>query len=97
MALEVEWSDTAKLQLDNIINYLEENWTQREIRNFFKSLEKGIETISKAPKQHKSSLRKEGTFEFQLSSHITLFYTFDKQKVNILLLWSNRMDPKKLQ
>jgi hypothetical protein len=34
MALKIVWTRQAENGYDNIIKYLEENWTDREIRNF---------------------------------------------------------------
>lgn len=96
MALEVEWTETAENQLDGIIEYLESNWTIKDINQFFRKLEQGIEIIGNRPKQQKKSLRKEGAYEYQLSPQTTIFYTFDTKKVTIMLLWSNRMNPDKL-
>lgn len=39
MALEIVWSEEAENQLDGIVDYLEENWTENEIEKFFKRLE----------------------------------------------------------
>lgn len=96
MALEIIWTQTAERQLDRIIEYLQTNWTESEIRHFFKSLEKGIETIRTKPNQHKESLRREGSHEYHLSPQTTIFYAFDDKKATILLLWSNRMNPENL-
>jgi plasmid stabilization system protein ParE len=96
MALEIEWTDTAEAQLDDIIAYFESNWTPKEIRQFFKKLEQGIDTIGIHPEQHKKSLRKANAYEYQLSPQTTIFYTFDSKKVTILLLWSNRMNTDNL-
>lgn len=41
------WSDRALEDLQNIIKYLEEEWSQREIRNFAKRLDRRLEVISK--------------------------------------------------
>jgi hypothetical protein len=35
MALEIVWSDEANEGPDEIIEYLEENWTKKEIHHFF--------------------------------------------------------------
>ena len=96
MALEIVWSDFAKDQLDEIIEYLESSWTDKEISNFFRRLEDGIESIGKNPATYKESMRKAGVREFQLSKQTTLFYSFDEKEITILLLWTNRKDPDKL-
>ena len=93
MALTVRWTFEAEFQLDEILNYLENNWTDKETRSFFSKLEKGIRTISEHPYQQKQSLRKEGTREYQIIPKITLFYEFDEFEVIVLLLWSNRANP----
>ena len=96
MARKIIWTQTAEEQLDKVIEYIEANWTDRELTLFFKKLEKGLETISKKPSQHKKSHRKELAYEYQLSPQTTIFYTFDDNRTTILLLWSNRMNPNKL-
>jgi plasmid stabilization system protein ParE len=93
MALELIWTQTAERQLDRTIEYLQNNWTEREISQFFNKLEKGLKTILTTPDMQKKSLRKDGTFEYQISPQTTIFYAFDEKKATILLLWSNRMNP----
>ena len=96
MALEIEWTAEAEDQLDGIIEYLESRWTEREIKQFFQKLEKGLESIANKPRQHKESLRKENSREYQVTKHTTLFYDFDKEKATVLLLWQNAMNPENL-
>lgn len=97
MALEIVWSIEASSQLDEIIHYLEKNWTEKEIRNFFVRLEEGIAAIKDAPHRYKDSERKPNTKEFILSQHTTIFYSYDDKYLNILLLWINRKDPQDLE
>lgn len=97
MALVIQWTNEAEQHLDNIIEYLEKNWTDREIRNFFRKLEEGLEIIKTKPLQQKKSIRKPNTYEFQLSQQTTIFYCFDLKTATILALWSNKMNPKKLK
>ena len=73
MALEVVWSKEAEEQLDEIITYLNQHWTDKESSKFFIRLEEGLDQIKIAPHRYKNSERKENTKEFQLSSHITIF------------------------
>jgi plasmid stabilization system protein ParE len=96
MALNIQWTEEAESQLDDIIEYLAANWTEREINNFFNDLEKAIDIISKKPLQQKKSQRKKGTHEYQLSTQTTIFYDFDKTTAYILLLWPNKMNPENL-
>ena len=96
MALAVRWTFEASTQFGEILDYLEDNWAEKEIRNFFGKLDKGIITISTSPYLHKKSIRRKGTREYQVTSQVTIFYVVNDGIVVILLLWSNRMNPKNL-
>lgn len=96
MALRIVWSEEANEGLDAIIEYLVENWSEREIRHFFIRLEECLDKIQEAPHRQKDSLRKPGTKEYQHSPQTTLFYTYDDQAIYILRIWTNKNNPKKL-
>jgi len=51
MALEIQWTAKAVSQLNDILDYLESNWTPKEIKEFISRLEKGMYTISHFPEQ----------------------------------------------
>jgi plasmid stabilization system protein ParE len=97
MALEVVWSEKAEQQLDEIIAYLTDHWTDKEITKFFQKLENAIEQIKKAPHRNKTSDRRADTKELQLTSHTTLFYSYNKSTIHILLLWANKKNPLDLK
>lgn len=45
----IDWTVEALNNLDGIIDYLTNRWTDREISNFYKLLDKRLEIISKSP------------------------------------------------
>ena len=45
----IEWTSEAERNLSAIFDYLEENWTQREISNFAERLETNLKYISEHP------------------------------------------------
>jgi len=96
MALEILWADEANEDLDEIVEYLEQKWTEEQIHSFFVRLEECLTNIKKAPHRQKDSLRKKGTKEYQHSSQTTIFYSFDSKKVNILRIWTNLKNPKRI-
>ncbi|WMJ74879.1 type II toxin-antitoxin system RelE/ParE family toxin [Cytophagaceae bacterium ABcell3] len=96
MALEVVWSEEAENQLDDIVEYLEENWTEKETEKLFKRLEDALKQVSEQLQRFKRSERKEGAREFQLSLHTTLFYSYNTERLEVLLLWPNKNDPANL-
>lgn len=42
---EVIWSKRAKTDLISIVDYIEQNWTEKEVAKFFRKLDKHISTI----------------------------------------------------
>ena len=49
MALKIVWTPIANKGLDDVIKYLEENWTSKEILNLEQKIENLINAISKFP------------------------------------------------
>jgi plasmid stabilization system protein ParE len=96
MALKVVWTDEAYESLEDIINYLESNWSEIQIRRFFARLEESLASIAEAPKRHKDSLRKPGVKEYQHSPQTTIFYSFDEVTVFVLRIWANRRNLENL-
>lgn len=46
---KILWTDHAKSELKETIEYLEKKWTERELRTFSVKLDHTIELISKSP------------------------------------------------
>lgn len=90
MALDIFWTAEAEMQLDEVTQFLESNWTDKEITSFFKRLEKSLSAIALNPTTYKLSHRKEGVREFLITKHTTIFYTFDNNYVYIISIWSNK-------
>jgi plasmid stabilization system protein ParE len=56
--LKIRWSEEAIKNLENIINYLESNWTSKELSKFFIKLEKQILLLSLFPEAFPVSTKK---------------------------------------
>ncbi len=50
MALKIVWTTQAEKGLERVINYLENNWTSKEILNLERNIEEFIKRIAKYPK-----------------------------------------------
>jgi len=98
MALVARWSKEAEDTFDEIIKYLEDNWTEKEIRNFVGSANKVIEQIEKNPYQFKAS-RFQEIRKALITKHISLFYFVNETDKVIVLyaFWDNRQNPQKLR
>ena len=61
---KILWTDHAITELKETIEYLENNWTEKELRTFSTKLDHTIELISKSPEMFPESLeKKEGRSE----------------------------------
>ncbi len=97
MALEIIWSQEADNNLAAIISYLENNWTEKELKKFASILEEKINLIAEYPLSGKQSQRLHGTRECILTKHNTLFYVVNKTNLYIVSIWDNRQNPDKLK
>ena len=92
---KIAWTDNALSELKATYKYLEENWTEREIKNLSIEIERTIKLISNDPKifpiSNKKKIRKVVVKKLN-----TLYYRENKENfVEILSFFSNRQNPKR--
>ena len=92
---KVLWTDHAISELKETIEYLEENWTERELRNFSAKLDHTIELISKTPELFPSSLEKNEIRKAVVEEHNNLYYRINENSIELVSLFSNRKNPGK--
>lgn len=93
---KVIWSEEAVENLKKIIQYLEENWTEKEIKKFVKKLEKQISIITTQP----DSFPKANNLDVRrsvLSKQTTIYYNVHQEAIRIVTIFDNRQNPKKLK
>ena len=47
---KLQWSERATLDLQKVIGYLQENWAEKEVRNFVRKLDKRLALNFSKPK-----------------------------------------------
>ena len=92
---KILWTDNALKELENTIEYLEENWTERELQNLAFNLEEILALISKNPNLFQSSDIKKEIRRVVILTHNTLYYRIKNEQIEILSFFSNRQSPKK--
>ncbi|WP_158837454.1 type II toxin-antitoxin system RelE/ParE family toxin [Polaribacter sp. L3A8] len=92
---KIFWTDHAISELKETLEYLEYQWTERELRIFSAKLDHTITLISKSPEIFPSSLGKNGIRKAVIEKHNTLYYRINIDTIEILSLFSNRQNPKK--
>lgn len=88
------WSEEALNNLKAIIEYLEKNWSEKELKKFAKLLDNRLSLIATNPLlipaiNHPKSLRK-----ILLSKFISIFYQPFDGYVRIVSLFDNRRNPE---
>ena len=95
MALEVVWSPRAIKNFDSIIEYIEQHWTEREVRNFVKQTLKTVSLVSEFPHLYKTLVGKEAIREAVITKHNILIYRPDNDRLEILAIFDTRQNPEK--
>ncbi|MFV0591418.1 MAG: type II toxin-antitoxin system RelE/ParE family toxin [Draconibacterium sp.] len=91
------WSDEAIQNLKNIIDYLEQNWTKKEIQKFVRLLDKKLQLIASNPFIFAESTYSAGLRRSVVSKHTSIFYRITNQEVRIITLFDNRQNPSNLE
>jgi plasmid stabilization system protein ParE len=91
------WSDRALADLTNIINYLKENWTQKQIQNFATRLDKRLDLITKNPNLFAKTGRRKNIRRSVLTKQTVIYYEAKENTVTIVTLFDPRQNPKKLR
>jgi plasmid stabilization system protein ParE len=92
---KIIWSKRASRDLAGLSSYLESRWTDRELRNFFRNLEKHLKIIQENPNLFQKS-RLKGVRRCVLSRQTSLYYRVKGKTVAIVTLFDNRQHPDKL-
>jgi len=94
MALEIIWSNRAEKGFDRIVNYLEENWTEREIKNFMQESQEFFELLKKNPKLLQQS-NKTNLFRGPMNRLTMVTYQIRPRKKQIIIvnIRSSRQKP----
>lgn len=92
---KIFWTDHAISELKETIEYLENNWTERDLRTFSTKLDHTIQLISKTPEIFPASFEKKNIRKAVVEKHNSLYYRIHNNSIEILSIFSNRKDPYK--
>ncbi len=92
---KIYWTDNAISELQNTIKFLQENWTEIELKKLVDDIEKIIELISNNPKLFPLS-NKKNIRRVIIRKLNTLYYReLNGTSIEILSFFSNRQNPDK--
>jgi|SRR5690606_7990438 len=96
MAYQIFWSPTAKKSYLSILEYLMEEWTKREAKNFAKRVDKSINQLAQNPYLNQYS-KESDTFQCVLVKQVSLFYRLKGKHIELLVFWDTRRNPRDLK
>jgi plasmid stabilization system protein ParE len=93
----IQWTERATFDLQNIIDYLLYKWTEKEVRNFARKLDKRLELISINPRLFPKTNKRKNVRRSVLTKHTVIYYETSTDTIKIVTLFDPRQDPKKLK
>ena len=96
---KVIWTDHALEELNETFQYLQLNFSDKEISRLARRIESVVLYISNYPKLFTESAKGKGVRRAVIARFNTLYYRVDRKKkqIEILSFFSNRKDPKKIK
>lgn len=88
------WTDHALNELSNTIEYLEENWTKKDLKNFAVKLDNTLKLISTNPYIFQNS-ESTGIRRAVVAKHNSLYYRLNNEIIEILSFFSHRQNINK--
>ena len=97
MAFKIIWTKQAIKGYDNIINYLEENWSDREVSNFVREADRFFETLSLQPEILQRTARSKNVFRGPINPLTIVIYRIKptKRHIELICIRGSRQKPLK--
>lgn len=93
---KILWTDHALEELKWTIEYLEINFTKKELSKLSKEIENVIYLISKNPKLFQESTIKKGVRKAVILKFNTMYYRVNNDSIEIISFFSNRQKSAKI-
>jgi plasmid stabilization system protein ParE len=99
MVYKVVWTPEALQTYLQIISYLEQEWTEREIKNFASGVEDKIGLLKKLPGIGSPFDKKRKLRKTLVHKQVQLYYRVRPQKrqVELVSFWNTYQNPNKLR
>jgi plasmid stabilization system protein ParE len=95
MDRQIIWTPQAENTLTQIVEYLEQNWTEREIQKLFLRIDKTVSLIQQNPKVFRCISKKNNLHEALVTKQNVLIYKITNRDIFLISFWDTRRNPKK--
>jgi plasmid stabilization system protein ParE len=86
MAIKILWSKHAEQGYDNIVKYLENEWTDKEVGKFISETNRFFELLKHNPKMLEQSQSRKNLYRGPINSLTMLTYSYQPKKKEITLV-----------
>lgn len=93
---KVVWTDTAQNNRQDIEDYLLKDWSEKELSNFYKALDRRIQLISYNPELYAVIDGTDLIRKSVLNKRTIIFYEFREGIIEILYLFNTYQNPDRL-
>lgn len=97
MALEIVWSPSAIQSLQKTIEYLDDNASEKILRDFAQNLDNKLSLLSISPQMYSQSEIQKDVRRCLLNSNLSLYYRVKNKQIEIITLFDNRQNPENLK
>ena len=97
MAYTLRWTERAANDYEKLIEYLIEKWGIEITLDVVHDFERTFSQLEKFPEHYPVFLKKKNIRRCVVSPQTSIFFKADKDVVEILTLFDNRQNPKKLK
>jgi len=89
MVREIIWSPLAVETFDNILDYLDENFGEKSVKDFLQRVDAKLKLIQSRPRMFRRSGRKSNTHITVIRRKTTLTYRYKKaeNKIELIVFW----------
>ena len=96
IVLDILWTDKAKSTFNSIVDYLNVEWSEKEVRNFIQSANDLLTVIQYFPEMFKASRKRSHIRIGLITKHTQVIYHYKpkKRQIVILYFWGTQQNPK---
>ncbi len=92
MERQIIWPHEAIRNIESVVAYLQQNWSQKEIDSLPDETERVIEMVMQNPNLFRKSF-KQNVHEVLITKHNLLVYEYTDTQLIILQIWDTRQHP----
>ena len=93
---DVLWTVNAERSYNDVLDYLIKNWTDKEYLKFTERTRQLLKSIQLHPFSFQKSDKYPNYRRAILVEMISVYYSVDDNRINLLMFWNNRRNPESL-